>query len=143
MRAGCAILVLSMALAPVTRAPAQAPAAPGVAHGAAASGPAPTTFVVTFKIKPGRNADFVAIMAKVQAALPNSEPGNLYYDLYQADPGSQTYILIEHYKDAAAVQAHGRDPAARAMLKALGDVLDGPLSTAISAERLVLVSSKP
>ena len=143
MRVSSAVLVLSLALAGAVQAQTPVPPASAPGTSPASPGPAPTTFVVTFKVKPGRNADFEHIMSKVQGALPASEPGNVFYDLYQAEPGSQTYILIEHYKDAAAVQAHGRDPAAREMLKALGDVLDGPMSAAISAQRLVLLSSKP
>lgn len=115
-------------------AQAQAPAS----GPAAASGPAPTTFVVRFKIKPGRNADFEKVMATLQSQLPASEPGNVYYDLYLPAPDSQTYVLIEHYRDAAAVQAHSKDPNTQAMANALKDLLDGPPA----AERLILVSSK-
>ncbi len=106
---------------------------------AAKSGPAPTTFVVRFKIKPGRNADFEKIMTKLQGQLGSSEPGNIYYDLYLPAADSQTYVLIEHYKDADAVKAHGKDPNTQAMATAIKDLLDGPPA----AERLILVSSKP
>jgi quinol monooxygenase YgiN len=103
------------------------------------NGPAPTTFVVRFKIKPGRNADFENVMKKLQGQLRSSEPGNIYYDLYLPAPDSQTYVLIEHYQDADAVKAHGKDPNTQAMATALKDLLDGPPA----AERLILVSSKP
>ena len=106
---------------------------------AATSGPAPTTFVVRFKIKPGRNADFEKVMTKLQGQLGSSEPGNIYYDLYLPAADSQTYVLIEHYKDADAVKAHGKDPNTQAMATAIKDLLDGPPA----AERLILVSSKP
>jgi quinol monooxygenase YgiN len=102
-------------------------------------GPAPTTFVVRFKIKPGRNADFEKIMTKLQGQLGTSEPGNVYYDLYLPAPDSPTYVLIEHYKDADAVKAHGKDPNTQAMATAIKDLLDGPPA----AERLILVSSRP
>ena len=103
------------------------------------SAPAPTTFVVRFKIKPGRNADFEKIMATLQSQLPASEPGNVYYDLYLPSADSQTYVIIEHYRNAAAVQAHGKDPNTQKMAAAIKDLLDGPPA----AERLILVSSKP
>ena len=106
---------------------------------AATSGPVPTTFVVRFKIKPGRNTDFEKIMTKLQGQLGSSEPGNIYYDLYLPAADSQTYVLIEHYKDADAVKAHGKDPNTQAMATAIKDLLDGPPA----AERLILVSSKP
>lgn len=128
MKAGMLIAVAALGL--LSAAHAQAPAA--------GSGPAPTTFVVKFKIKPGRNADFEKVMKKLQGQLAASEPGNVYYDLYLPSPDSQTYVLIEHYKDADAVKAHGKDPNTQAMAAAIKDLLDGPPD----ALRLILVSSK-
>ncbi len=132
MRTGFFIAVATLSLA--GSAHAQTPAAQGPA-----SGPVPTTFVVKFKIKAGRNFEFEKIMATLQSQLPASEPGNVYYDLYLPSADSQTYVLIEHYRDAAAVQAHGKDPNTQKMAAAIKDLLDGPPS----ADRLILVSSKP
>jgi quinol monooxygenase YgiN len=98
---------------------------------------------VRFKIKTGKNAEFEKAMAKIQAALVTSEPGNLYYDLYLPAPDSQTYVLIEHYRNADAVTAHGKDPHTQQMVADIKDLLDGPTAQAVSAERLILVSSKP
>jgi quinol monooxygenase YgiN len=111
--------------------------------GHAAVGPAPTTFVVRFKVKAGRNAEFEKAMAKIQAALVSSEPGNIFYDLYLPAPDSQIYVLIEHYRNAEAVTAHGKDPNTKQMVTDIQDLLDGPMAQAVSAERLILVSSKP
>jgi quinol monooxygenase YgiN len=130
------LMVAAATLCLLSAANAQTPAG---AAGAGASGPAPTTFVVRFKIKPGRNADFEKIIKKLQGQLGASEPGNLYYDLYLPAPDSQTYVLIEHYRDADAITAHGKDPNTQAMASAIKDLLDGPPA----AERLILVSSKP
>jgi quinol monooxygenase YgiN len=133
--AAAALCMLSVALA---QAPSQgAPAASGP------KGPPPTTFVVRFKIKAGKNFEFEKAMAKIQAALASSEPGNIYYDLYLPAVDSQTYVLIEHYKNADAVTAHGKDPNTRQMFTDIKDLLDGPTTESISAERLILVSSKP
>jgi quinol monooxygenase YgiN len=133
MKAG--MMMVAAALCVLSAANAQTPAgAPAVT-----GGPAPTTFVVRFKIKAGRNADFENIMKKLQGQLAASEPGNIHYDLYLPAVDSQTYVLIEHYKDADAVKAHGKDPNTQAMATAIKDLLDGPPA----AERLILVSSKP
>jgi quinol monooxygenase YgiN len=133
------VAALCMMSAALAQAPSQnAPATP-----AAPKGPPPTTFVVKFKIKVGKNADFEKAMAKIQAALVTSEPGNIYYDLYLPAVDSQTYVLIEHYKNADAVTAHGKDPNTRQMFTDIKDLLDGPTTESISAERLILVSSKP
>jgi quinol monooxygenase YgiN len=130
------MMTTAAALCVLSAANAQAPTGGAPA---ASSGPAPTTFIVRFKIKPGRNADFEKIMTKLQGQLRSSEPGNIYYDLYLPAADSQTYVLIEHYKDADAIQAHGKDPNTQAMATAIKDLLDGPPA----AERLILVSSKP
>ena len=130
------MMTAAAALCVLSAAQAQAPAGDALA---VTSGPAPTTFVVRFKIKPGRNADFEKIMTKLQGQLRASEPGNIYYDLYLPAADSQTYVLIEHYRDADAVKAHGKDPNTQAMATAIKDLLDGPPA----AERLILVSRKP
>lgn len=128
-------LISTVALCLVTMASAQTPAP--------AAGPAPTTFVVRFKVKPGKNAEFEKAMAKIQAALGSAEPGNIFYDLYVPAAGSQTYVIIEHYRNAEAVAAHGKDPNTQQMVADIKDLLDGPMAQAVSAERLILVSSKP
>jgi quinol monooxygenase YgiN len=138
MRIGTLITVAA-ALSLMNAATAQAPG-PGTP---AATGPAPTTFVVRFKIKPGKNTAFEKAMAKIQAALVTSEPGNIFYDLYLPAADSQTYVLIEHYRNADAVTAHGKDPNTQQMVTDIKDLLDGPMAQAVSAERLILVSSKP
>ena len=136
MRIGLISVAVTLSVLSASAATAQTPA--GSAPNAAGT-PAPTTFVVRFRIKSGRNAEFEKVMSKLQGQLANSEPGNVYYDLYLPVADSQTYVLIEHYKDADAVRAHGEDPNTQAMAVALKDLLDGPPS----AERLILVSSKP
>jgi quinol monooxygenase YgiN len=120
----------------VASAQTAAPATPAAA-------PAATTFVVRFKVKAGKNAEFERAMAKIQAALVSAEPGNIYYDLYLPGAGSQTYVLIEHYRNADAVAAHGKDPNTRQMVADIRDLLDGAMAQAVTAEPLILVSSKP
>jgi quinol monooxygenase YgiN len=65
------------------------------------------------------------------------EPGNIYYELYRKNDDPQTYVVIEHYQDAAAVGAHGKSPHAQKLIATLRDLLDGPPQ----AQRLVFVSS--
>jgi quinol monooxygenase YgiN len=134
MRIGLISAAVTLCLLSAAYAQTPAGSAPN-----AANTPAPTTFVVRFKIKSGRNAEFEKIMSKLQGQLASSESGNVYYDLYLPAADSQSYVLIEHYKDADAVKAHGQDPNTQAMAVAVKDLLDGPPA----AERLILVSSKP
>lgn len=113
------------------QAPAQNPSAP-----AASNGPAPTCFVVTFKVKAGQNAAFEKMFREVEASVREHEPGNVQYDLYRMAQDPQSYVVIEHYKDAAAVSAHGQS--ARKLFANLGSLTEGRPD----AMRLVLVSSK-
>jgi quinol monooxygenase YgiN len=121
-------------------ASAQAPgggAAPN--PGPAARGPVfprdATTFVVQFKVKPGKNAAFEQVFRDMEMKVRDNEPGNLSYDLYSAGQ-PQTYVVVERYKDPAAVAAHRKD--AGGLMAGLRDLLDGP----VTFQGLKLVSSK-
>lgn len=127
-------LVLSAA-AWLSRADAQAPAPNGAAS-AASNAPAPTCFVVKFKVKAGENAAFEKMFREVEASVREHEPGNVQYDLYRMAQDPQTYVVIEHYKDAAAVRAHGQF--ARKLFTNMGSLTEGRPD----AMRLVFVSSK-
>jgi len=136
------LLLISLAFAAPLCAQAQTPATTPPAPASAAAptanaGPAPTAFVVKIKIKPGQNEAFEKIFRETQAGVRANEPGNLYYDLYR-DTDPQTYVVLEHYKDAAAVDAHGKSPHVQKMIAALREMLDGRPE----AQRLVLVSAK-
>ncbi len=124
----------------VVAANAQSPgaAAPGGHSAMARAARRPSTataFVVQFKVKPGQNAAFEEAFRRMEAKVRANEPGNLSYDLYR-DGRPQTYVIIERYKDLAAVAAHGRD--ARNLMADLRASLDGPPSF----QALTLVSSK-
>lgn len=113
------------------QAPAQSPSAT-----AGRSGPAPTAFVVKFKVKPGENAAFEKMFRDVEASVAEHEPGNVEYDLYRMAQDPQTYVVVEHYKDAAAVRAHGQS--ARKLFANMGALTEGRPD----AMQLVFVSSK-
>ena len=109
-------------------------------HGAAARTPGrfpstATAFVVVFKVKPGKDAEFEKVFRSVEARVHRNEPGNLSYDLYR-NGKPHTYVIIERYRNRAAVAAHGRD--ARNLMSDLKDSLAGPPKF----QALTLVSSK-
>jgi quinol monooxygenase YgiN len=118
--------------------PASGPTAPLVRGSAPATASEATTFVVKFKIKPGREADFEQAFHVMGEGVRQNEPGNIYYELYRTSEDPHTYVIIEHYKDTAAVAAHGRSPHAQKLMASLRDLLDGPPQ----AQRLIFVSSK-
>lgn len=99
---------------------------------------APTTFVVKFRVKPGKNAEFEKVFLEMQAGVREHEPGNVYYDFFVLDQDPQTYVIVERYKDAEAAAAHGKTEHAKKMLSQLQDLLDGRPE----AMRLVLISPK-
>jgi len=41
------------------------------------------------------------------------------------------------------VTAHGKDPNTKQMVADIKNLLDGPMNKAVTAQRLILVSSKP
>jgi quinol monooxygenase YgiN len=97
--------------------------------------PDATAFVVTFKVKPGKNQAFEEAFRNMEMKVRQNEPGNLSYDLYRTGQ-PQTYVIVERYRDPAAVAAHGKD--AGGLMAGLRDTLDGPPSF----QALTLLSSK-
>jgi quinol monooxygenase YgiN len=132
---------LSLALCAMVAAGARAQDAGSTAHHAAMArapggmSPTATAFFVVFKVKPGKDAEFKSVFRNMEARVRKNEPGNLSYDLYRnGEP--HTYVIIERYRNRAAVGAHGRD--ARNLMSDLKDSLDGPPTF----QALTLVSSK-
>src|SRR5262245_26107534 len=79
----------------------QPPSAPASGAGA---GPSPTAnaFVIRFKVKPGKNADFEKAISEMMVGVRKKEPGNVYCDLLNTAQDPQTYVIIERYKTVAA-----------------------------------------
>ena len=96
------------------------------------------TMVVKFKAKPGKSEEMKAFWLEMQKEVAKSEPGNVQYDLLVMAGEPDVYVIIEHYKDAAAVAAHGQSAQAKAMFARLGELMDG----APQADYMQLVSSK-
>jgi len=130
IRLFAASLVLLFAVA--THAQTPSPTA------AAANATPPTTFVVKFRVKVGKNAEFERLFKETQQGVRDHEPGNIYYDFCVDPKDPQLYVIVEHYKDAAATAAHGQGEHTKKMAAAIRDLLDGP----VDAQRLVLISSK-
>jgi len=133
-------LILTAALLALTLpAMAAEPQAPGAQAPRPAARPANTdTMVVKFKAKPGKSAEMKAFWLEMQKEVAKSEPGNVQYDLLVMSGDPDTYVIIEHYKDAAAVAAHGQSEKAKAMFAKLGELMAG----APQADYMQLVSSK-
>ena len=108
-----------------------------------AGGPPPRpantdTMVVKFRAKPGKSEEMKAFWLEMQKEVARSEPGNVQYDLLVMAGDPTVYVIIERYKDAAAVTAHGQSGKARAMFARLGELMDG----APTADYMQLIRSK-
>jgi quinol monooxygenase YgiN len=92
--------------------------------------------VVKFRAKPGKSEEMKAFWLEMQKEVALSEPGNVYYDLLVMADDPEVYVIIERYKDAAAVAAHGTSDKAKAMFAKLGELMEG----APQADYMKLVS---
>jgi len=130
--AACSLLGLVLAFSAHGQ-PASAPAA------GAPAGPAPTAYFIKFKVKPGKNADFERAIGKMMVGVREKEPGNVYCDLLHLAGDSQTYVVVERYRDAASSKAHVES----AHIKKLGDALKNDLLDAPpEPQELVFIRSK-
>jgi quinol monooxygenase YgiN len=95
--------------------------------------------VVKFRAKPGKSEEMKAFWLEMQKEVARSEPGNVQYDLLVMAGDPEVYVIIERYKDAAAVAAHGQSEQAKAMFARLGALMEG----APQADYMQLISAKP
>jgi quinol monooxygenase YgiN len=114
----------------------QPPSAP--ASGAAFE-PGATAFFIKFRVRPGKNADFEKAVSEMMAGVRAKEPGNVYCDLLHLAGDSQTYVIMERYRDAAASKAHVESQ----YIKKLGDALkNGLLDAPPERQELVFIRAK-
>jgi len=94
--------------------------------------------VVKFRAKPGKSEEMKTFWLEMQKEVARSEPGNAQYDLLVMAGDPAVYVIIERYKDAAAVAAHGQSERAKAMFAKLGELMDGTPQ----ADYMQLISAK-
>lgn len=114
----------------------------GAAEPAGRPAARPATYdamVVKFRAKPGKSEEMKAFWLEMQKEVARSEPGNVQYDLLVMANDPDVYVIVERYKDAAAVAAHGQSEQAKAMFARLGALMEG----APQADYMQLISPKP
>ena len=68
-------------------------------------------FNVIFRCRPGMRSEFLEkLKAEGIDAASRAEAGNLQYDYFLAADSDTDLLLIEKYRDDAAVAAHVRQP---------------------------------
>jgi quinol monooxygenase YgiN len=82
----------------------------------------PLVVVATMKAKP-ESVEAVREAGKKAVELVHQEPGCELYSLHEADDG--TFIFVEQWADAEALQTHGGAPAVAEFFGTVGTLLDG------------------
>jgi quinol monooxygenase YgiN len=68
------------------------------------------------KVKQGREADFLKVIAEMTARVKREDTGNIRYEIFKAapfgagasaTPSSPNYVFLEEWQDQAAFAAHG------------------------------------
>jgi autoinducer 2-degrading protein len=69
--------------------------------------------VVSLRVKPGRDRQFLAAIEANAAASLRDEPGCRRFDVLRDNADVHHYLLYEVYDDEAAFQAHRNTPTSR------------------------------
>lgn len=80
--------------------------------------------IATLKIQADKNAEFETIFSELEAAVRANEPGNNFYACHRTDDPT-VYIVMEQYKDQAAVDAHRTSDHFKTIGAKLGGVMAG------------------
>lgn len=81
------------------------------------------TFLSRFRIKTERDAEFVGLIDRMEAAAAE-EQGTLAYKFYRLD-GSGGYAVFESFVDEAADKAHQANPASAPIIATMIDIIEG------------------
>lgn len=81
--------------------------------------------VAILKVKEGEEGTFEAAIKEAVAAVTAEEPGNLQYEAFKHTAEDRTFVIMERYKDKAALDAHGKSDHFQQLFKILGGILEG------------------
>jgi quinol monooxygenase YgiN len=93
--------------------------------------------VVLFTLRAGHETAFDDLVTRTLASIKAREPGTLIYAVHQVVGEPQARIFYELYADAAAFEAHERQPHVRAFLDERVEH-----TTDVRVERLDLLDAK-
>lgn len=96
---------------------------------AAAEGDAPEmiTQIAKFKLNMEKEAEGVAALQELCAAVEKDEPGVLVYICHRSSKNPDELVFFEVYKDQEALKAHGRTPHMAKMQKSFAMLFRPPL----------------
>lgn len=80
--------------------------------------------VATIKVKPGTGPQFEAVAKELVAEVRANEPGCKLYVLHRAE-AEDTYVFLERYVDAAAVETHRKTDYFKTLGRKMGEFMAG------------------
>lgn len=83
------------------------------------------TFIAHLQVPPHNAAAFEQMMTRVAAASNEREPGVQYYAFAQSVEQPGTYVVVEVYRDHAAVAAHGETDWVRDSIPEMLSLIEG------------------
>jgi (4S)-4-hydroxy-5-phosphonooxypentane-2,3-dione isomerase len=86
--------------------------------------------VVSLRVKPGKDRQFLAAIEANAAASRRDEPGCRRFDVLRDNDDPQRYLLYELYDDEAAFQAHRAMPHFPVWRRAAAECVDEQVNTA-------------
>ena len=81
------------------------------------------TFLSRFRVKPERDAEFVALIPQMEANAA-AEPATLAYKFYRLDDPHK-FGVFESFVDANGDQAHQANPASAPIIAQMIECIDG------------------
>lgn len=81
--------------------------------------------VATLRVNEGDAERFEDVAREVMALVRGEEPGVLAYQFTKSRTEPNTYKVLELYQDQAALDAHAKTDAARALFGKLGGCMAG------------------
>jgi autoinducer 2-degrading protein len=81
------------------------------------------SFLSRFQVKADRDAEFVALIAAMEANA-RDEPGTLAYQFYRID-GDHMFAVYERFVDEAADKAHQANPASAPIIEQMIECMAG------------------
>jgi len=64
--------------------------------------------IATIKVQEGKNSEFEAVFSDLANQVLANEKGCVFYALHKSKSDPQTYKVLEQYKSADDLKAHGK-----------------------------------
>lgn len=83
------------------------------------------TFITHTRVRPENAAAFEALLAEMCARVRENESGVAYYEFAKSVNVPNTYVVIEVYRDAAALAAHAETDHIKKLLPKTAALVEG------------------